>query len=86
METKPGKYYERIGGRTLREYDGDPPPEVVICRRLADFPQGTPPPGAVLWFCAECHATLVGDPKAPHQELPRICLQCAGIRPLPWTP
>ena len=89
MKTQPGHYYARDDDGRLIEYtpvEESPPTDVVICRRVVDFPHATPPPGARILSCAECAAPIAADPASPHQELPRICLQCAGIRPLPWTP
>lgn len=59
----------------------DRPPDVCVSRRVVDFPHGRPPIGAVLTSCRDCGAAIASDGKFP--GVPRICLQCAGIEPLP---
>lgn len=79
-----GHYYgerhdgERIDlGRTLGV-----PPDVVICRRVADYPLG-PPAAAGIMPCSQCTAPIAYNPAGPHQQAPKICMQCARIHPLP---
>jgi hypothetical protein len=81
-ETHGGQYLQRTARGDLREV---PParPDVVVCRRVADFPGGCAPTGAVVAICARCPQPVAYDPAGPHQEAPRICLQCGGITPLP---
>lgn len=55
--------------------------DVWICRRVADFPTG-PPAGAALAACSRCAAAIAYNP-ARSLPAPKICMQCAGIEPLP---
>lgn len=57
-------------------------PDCWICRRLADFPPGTLPTVALVAPCAKCRAAVVYD-STRELAAPRICMQCAGIQPLP---
>ena len=76
-----GGYYE-IGPDGLERADPGPP-TVVVCRRVADFAPSPVPPGAAFGHCARCHAPIAFNPAAPHQDVPRVCLQCAEIEPRP---
>lgn len=78
-----GKYYgEPRDGGPLQEA---PPgrPDFVICRRLADFPHGTAPAGAAVDHCARCAAPIAFNPRGPHGDRPRVCMQCFRIQPDP---
>jgi hypothetical protein len=61
------------------------PPDVVVCRRVADFPAGQAPRGAGVAPCVECQTLIVYNPNGPHLDRPRVCMQCRGIQPLPIT-
>ena len=84
-KTAPGKYYGRTWDGRLEPIDGVPvqTPDAIICRRVADYPHQVPPAGAVRGFCQTCGAVIAYNPKGPHQDRPRICMQCAQIQPLP---
>lgn len=76
-----GGYY-REGWRGLRPA-APGVPDAVICRRVVDYPDGQPPPAAALDTCTRCSALVAYNPHGPHVERPRVCMQCAGIAPLP---
>jgi hypothetical protein len=82
--TTPGRYYGRTDTGQL---EAAPPgrPDAVICRRVVDFPGRQVPTGGAVGTCGECGAAVVFNPAGPHQDQPRICMQCASIRPLPIT-
>lgn len=63
----------------------------IACRRAADFGGamgGSIPPNAVHGKCTECKAPIVWNPATDQNPLlvgvPKICLQCYGITPLPF--
>ena len=77
----PGRFY---GTRTPGGPLEDAPPGIpdhIICRRVEDFPQGTPV-GASIAACSQCQALIAFNPARTFRA-PRICMQCAGIQPLP---
>jgi hypothetical protein len=57
-------------------------PDVIICRRVADFPGGQVPAGGAVVACRQCEAPIVYA-AARHYAAPRICMQCANITPDP---
>jgi hypothetical protein len=59
-------------------------PDVVICRRVADFPANQPPAGAALEPCARCGEVIAFNPHGPYPDRPRACQRCCGIEPLPF--
>ncbi len=78
-----GRYYgETHDGRLVPVTDPPRPPDVVVCRRVADFPGGQAPPGAAVAACAECAAPIAYNP-ARSYSAPRVCLQCRHITPDP---
>ena len=83
MKTKPGHYYgPDRAGRFAELPAGEP--DAVLCRRVADFPDGkVPGTGAAVTTCADCGAPIVYATRGPHQWRPKICMQCGGIAPLP---
>jgi hypothetical protein len=84
-ETSGGRFYERQPDELTEVPAGGRTPDVVICRRVVDYPFGQPlPPGADLDTCHRCSALIVYDTRGPFPDVPRICLQCAGIQPLPF--
>lgn len=84
MKTKPGRYYGVThAGRMVPVGDVDRPPDVVICRRVADYPQARPPDGAIVTPCARCVTPIAWNPHGPHSSVSHICMQCGGIEPLP---
>jgi hypothetical protein len=80
-----GTYVVRTpnGFARLPEFPINPVPQVVICRRLSDYPQQRPPAAAAMTVCHTCRAPIAFNPNGPHHDRPKICLQCAGIEPLP---
>lgn len=79
-----GKYYGvTAAGRMIEIGDVDRAPDAVICRRVVDFPGALVPAGGAVAACTTCGASVVYNPAGPHQNRPRRCMQCAGVRPLP---
>jgi hypothetical protein len=60
-----------------------PPASHVVCRRVADYAPQTPPAAAAFTVCHTCAAPIAYNPAGRHPELPKVCMQCAGIEPLP---
>jgi hypothetical protein len=58
-------------------------PDIVICRRVADFPASRAPEGAALEPCARCSEIIAFNPNGPYPDRPRACQRCCGIEPLP---
>src|SRR5262245_59315514 len=61
-------------------------PGVVVCRRLEDLPTGfalAARGGIRIARCGACGTAIAYSLKSPHADTPHICLQCAGIEPLP---
>ncbi len=76
-------YWRPYGGRLKAmdpAYAGDV--DVWICRRVADFPHQQVPAGAKVAACTKCEAAIVFNP-ARTVSAPKVCMQCASIRPLP---
>jgi len=79
-----GKYYGvTFAGRLVPLGDVDVVPDKIICRRVADFPRGVPPPGAAIVPCVTCGASVAMNPKGPHRDRPFVCMQCEHVQPLP---
>jgi hypothetical protein len=81
-----GQYYDALTGK----HHAPGTPAVVICRRVADYPEGQPPSGAGRGACALCAEPIAYNPAGPHHNRPRVCMQCSGIEPEPlpqgWQP
>jgi hypothetical protein len=78
-----GNYY---GERTAHgPLEPAPPgvPDHVICRRVVDYAPHPVPAGAEFTTCSQCNALIAYNPQGPHQGVPKICMQCARIMPLP---
>lgn len=60
-------------------------PDLWICRRVADFPDGYAPAGAAVAACARCAAAIAFDPSRAFADPvpPKVCMQCADIQPEP---
>lgn len=87
-----GAFYgqRRPGGR-LERLATDPsagqPVDAWICRRVADYPRGAVPAGAAVAHCTRCGALIAFNPKrvaSVPPDTPQVCMQCAGIEPLPY--
>jgi hypothetical protein len=80
---EPGAFYRRTddGGAMVPAAPGVP--DVVICRRVRDYPSGAIPAGGTVTRCASCGAAVVTN-MAKFPEQPRRCMQCSGIAPLPF--
>lgn len=77
-----GRYYQRDGPfGQLHDAPGGPP-DVVICRRVADFPNGAAPDGARVLPCARCSSPIAFNP-ARRYTAPLVCMQCEHVRPDP---
>ena len=76
-----GEYFLRAPGGRL-EPTAPGIPDVVVCRRVVDFPGGQVPPGGIVTVCRDCGAQVVTN-LAKFPDRPRICMQCAQIAPLP---
>ncbi len=83
--TDAGKMYgRRVSDGRLEEVDWTQHvPDTVICRRAADYPHGAIPHTACFTNCTRCEAPIVYNPAGPHQDKPKVCMQCAQIQPLP---
>lgn len=80
-------YAPRPAAGNLVEGHGPEAPELWICRRLDDYPEGRKPDGGALGWCTACGVPVIYNPDAPvAPDLPRVCLQCVGIEPLPFLP
>lgn len=79
-----GHYYGDDGRRLhdLGTLNAEPVPDQIVSRRLADFPGGVAPAGGTLDRCPRCHQAIVTN-RAKFPTVPRICMQCAHIQPLP---
>jgi hypothetical protein len=77
-----GKYYRLNADGSQAEIEPDQP-DLVICRRVADFPEGRTPADAGVDWCAQCRAPIVFDPSGPHRDVTRVCMQCVDVEPLP---
>lgn len=97
MKIKVGQQVE--GGRFYGRLTPDGPlvpteqivgqPDAWVCRRVADFPGQQVPTGGALAQCTECGAPIAFNPaRNPTcvRTAPKVCMQCAFIRPLPMEP
>jgi hypothetical protein len=81
-KTKPGHYYGVTQAGRFEETTAARP-DHVLCRRVADFPGGRVPTGATVSACTGCAAPIAWNPRGPYPDVPRLCMQCGGIAPLP---
>ena len=58
-------------------------PDAWVCRRVGDYPRGMVPEGSRVDNCSRCGERIVFNP-ARSVEAPKVCMQCHGIRPLPF--
>ena len=83
-----GNYYARdpVNGRLVPHAPGVP--DVWICRRVADYPPAPVPVGAGFATCSRCGAAIAYNPartRTVPATTPKVCMQCAGVEPLPIT-
>ncbi len=81
-----GRFYQQTS-RGLVPTDPDSP-DVWVCRRLEDFPDGVAPPGAAVDACSRCAAAIAYNPaRVPTvpADTPRVCMQCFDIAPDPLS-
>lgn len=78
---KAGTFFDRDVG----EVAPTDRPEWIACRRTGDFKPGQIPADAKRDICASCGAAIIYNPAGPKfaNNPPRVCMQCAGIEPLP---
>ena len=74
-------YWQRSRGPLVPTTPGTP--HVIVCRRVVDYAPHPIPAGAEFTPCTECNALVAYNPAGPHQDVPKICMQCARIEPLP---
>jgi len=77
--THGGMYWNPI----TREETEPGVPDVRVCRRVADYAPSPVPAAAAIGFCADCGTPIAYNPHGQHLDRPAICMQCAGIQPLP---
>ncbi len=77
-----GNYYGRTDDDRLVPVSPWRAPDTWVCRRLADFPDQEIPPNGATAECSRCTEIVVFNPKR-HVRAPKVCMQCAGITPLP---
>ncbi len=80
-----GRFYRRLtpDGPLVPVTDVVGEPDGWICRRVADYPQQQIPTGGAVAVCSRCAAAIVFNP-ARTLTAPKVCMQCMGIRPLPF--
>lgn len=83
-----GRYYARatVDGPLLPAPTGRP--DVIICRRAVDYAPAPIPATAAFDRCVNCGARIVYNPDGPYQAegIPRRCMQCCRVQPLPLEP
>lgn len=84
----PGRTYGTafVNGRLVRIEVPREHADRWMCRRTVDFAPAPIPDGAGRAPCTECGAEVVFNPAtpAPTCNLPKVCMQCEGIEPLPF--
>lgn len=83
-EVKAGQVYEVDHGKLV---ESTREPTLWICRRVEDFPPGAIAGLAGIGFaiCPKCHAPIAFN-TARKVDAEKVCMQCAGIEPMPWRP
>jgi len=79
-----GRFYGRLtpDGPLVPTTEVVGEPTVWICRRVGDYAPAPIPAGAAFAVCSRCQADIAFNP-ARQVTAPKVCLQCAGITPLP---
>jgi hypothetical protein len=75
----------RFVGTRLVELTETVPPDVHVCRRVADYAPAPVPPQAAITLCVVCAELVAFDPNGPFPNAPRVCQRCLGIEPLPMS-
>lgn len=58
--------------------------EAWICRRVADYPAAKVPSAGQVASCSRCGAAIVYNPmRSLPPTVPKLCMQCVDIQPLP---
>ena len=84
-DVSPGRLYRLApSGFMLPVEDDSGAPDVWVCRRTADYAPAPIPAGAAFSVCTKCHAAIAFNP-ARTVAAPKICMQCAGVTPLPMV-
>jgi hypothetical protein len=81
-----GHFYERDRATNALKPTGPGTPDVWICRRIMDYAPAPVPVGAAIGTCARCGFAIAYNPaRVPTvpRDTPQVCMQCAGIEPLP---
>ena len=88
IRTEAGRYYGVTHSGRMEELpaDGARAPHFVICRRVEDYPDQRVPAGGGVGECCDCLTPIVFNPRGPHPTVPRRCMQCAQVEPLPFPP
>jgi hypothetical protein len=79
-----GQFYYHTREEGFVPIGAEPPrePDIWVCRRVADYPGQRVPAGGTVAPCTKCRASIVFNP-AREVNAPKVCMQCARIRPLP---
>lgn len=88
MKPKPldvvaGHYYERRRRGGPLEPAAPAVPDYIVCRRVVDYAPAPIPAAAEVTTCSRCSALVAYNPKGPFQDVPKVCMQCSGVTPLP---
>jgi hypothetical protein len=84
-----GRFYGQRRAGAPWEPKAPGPPDAWICRRVADYAPAPIPAGGARGTCARCTAPIIFNPaRVPSvpPDTPKVCMQCAGIEPLPFAP
>lgn len=85
QDVGPGYFRADDDGRLQRTTPrADEAPAFVVCRRVSDYPLALPPTAAGIGPCSTCGALVAFNLAGPHMDRPRVCMQCAQIKPLPF--
>lgn len=82
-----GRLFLRQPDGSLVPVDADPTrADEWICRRVVDFPGQRLPATAAVSLCGRCLQPIAFNPDRATRVpplTPKVCMQCAGIEPLP---
>lgn len=77
------KTYRAWNDGRLEEVDPRIRPDAVVCRRVADYAPAPIPMALGRGTCARCGAPIAFDRTGQFPDVPKVCMQCEGILPLP---